>query len=70
VGEYSKFRRYKDRSGTVRTAAKGYLDDAWFEELGLVPVNLVYSSLFLDGKGLTAMLNAGKLRWCSHIVDS
>ena len=61
VGEYLKFRRYRDSSGAVRSV-NGYLDDAWFEKLGLLPINLVYASRYLDGKGLTATLNADRLR--------
>jgi len=61
VGEYLKFQSYRDDSGAVQPA-KGYLDDAWFEGLGLLPINLVYASRFLDGHGPTATLNADKLR--------
>ncbi|NIF85236.1 hypothetical protein F3J24_17125 [Comamonas sp. Tr-654] len=61
VGEYLKFRRYRDGSGVVQTA-KGYLDEAWFESLGMLPINLIYSNRFLDGDGPTATLNENKLR--------
>lgn len=60
VGEYLKFRRYRDSSGTVQST-NDYLDDAWFEGLGLLPINLVYASRYLDGKGLAATLNADRL---------
>ncbi len=61
VGEYLKFRRYRDSSGAVQSVT-GYLDDAWFEELGLLPINLVYATRYLDGEGATATLNTDKLR--------
>jgi hypothetical protein len=61
VGEFLKFRSYRDSSGVVH-ASSGYLDDTWFESLGLLPVNVVYSSRFLEGAGLSATLNAEKLR--------
>jgi len=61
VGEYLKFQSYRDSSGAVQST-KGYLDDTWFEELELQPINLVYAARYLDGHGPTATLNADKLR--------
>lgn len=61
VGEYLKFQSYRDSSGAVQST-KGYLDDAWFEALGLIPINVVYATRYLNGSGLSATLNEGKLR--------
>jgi hypothetical protein len=61
VGEFLPFRSYRDISGVVHTS-RDYVDVAWFESLGLLPFNVVYSSRFLDGTGLDATLNAEKLR--------
>jgi hypothetical protein len=61
VGEYLKFRRYRDSAGTVHDAGR-YLDEAWFQALHLLPINLIYASRFLEGKGWGAQLNADKLR--------
>jgi hypothetical protein len=61
VAEFLPFRSYRDNAGVVHTSA-GYVDAAWFESVGLLPVNVVYSSRFLDGTGLRAELNADKLR--------
>ena len=61
VCEFLPFRSYRDNAGVVHTSA-GYVDAAWFESVGLLPVNVVYSSRFLDGTGLRAELNADKLR--------
>jgi hypothetical protein len=61
VGEFLPFRSYRDGSGVVHTS-RAYVDEAWFESLGLLPVNVVYSSRFLDGTGLDAALNAENLR--------
>jgi hypothetical protein len=61
VGEYLKFRSYKDSDGRV-FSTKEYIENAWFEELGLQPINLVYASKYIDVKGLDAEVNEDKLR--------
>ena len=61
VGTYLKLRRYRSSAGGV-VQSGGYLGDAWFQDLGLLPIDVVYSSRFVDGNGPTATLNAEKLR--------
>lgn len=60
VGEFLKFRSYRDDTGVIQTSAD-YLPDDWFEALGLAPVDVIYSSRFLEGSGSGAVLNARKL---------
>jgi len=61
VGEFLKFRRYRDAAGRIQVT-RDYLPDAWFEALGLVPVDVVYQSRFLAGSDAAATLDADRLQ--------
>jgi hypothetical protein len=60
VGEFLKCQRFKDASGVIHKV-NGFVADSWFQNQGLLPINLIYSSRFLDGSGPNSTLNLNKL---------
>jgi hypothetical protein len=69
VGEFLKFKSYRDSAGLIHSS-RDYLPDDWFEALGLSPVDVIYSSRFLAGTGVGATLDADRLQQLARAVPS
>lgn len=68
VGTFLKFRCYRNSDGTS-ISNKTYIDDDWFKAQGLLPVNVVYGSRFLEGQGAHSTLDTDRLQAIAREAD-